>query len=115
MTDQTSTGPEGADPEFAPDGLGTGGFGDEGLGTDLGSDDASDDRPGDAANRTDEATPGGTRGDADVANHGDDPGAGRQGPMVSDAAIDWSALEGGSAPAGIPTDPEPTDGDAPAP
>jgi len=115
MTDQSSTGPEGVDPEFAPEGLGTGGLGDDGLGTGLGSDDASNDLPGDAANRTDEATPGGLPADADVANDGNDPGAGRHGPMVSDAAIDWSALEGGSAPSGIPTDPEPTDGDAPAP
>jgi len=103
MTDQSSTGPEGVDPELAPEGLGTGGFGDEGLGTDLGDDDA---RPSEGADRSDSATPGGAGSDETTGGHG---------PMVSDAAIDWSAFGGGSAPAGVPTDPEPTDGDAPAP
>ena len=117
MTDQSSTGPEGVDAELGPDGLGTGGFGDDGLGTDL-----DGDAPGAAADRMDEATPGGTTSDAAdgrTANDGNDPGAGRHGPMVDDASIDWSAIEGsgaegsGSAP-GIPTDAEPADGPAPA-
>jgi hypothetical protein len=114
---ENSTGPEGVDPEFAPDGLGTGGFGDEGVGTDL----PSDGVPGVTANDSATATPGGTRSGAEsdperkLANGGEDPGAGRQGPMVDDASIDWSELDGGAAPAGIPTDPQPTDGDAPAP
>ncbi len=116
MSNESSTGPEGVDPEFAPDDLGTGGFGNDGVGTDL---------PGDAANDSARATPGGTADDSRTNEEveetatGDsgDPGAGRQGPMVDDASIDWNALEGdgSSAPAGIPTDAEPTDGEAPAP
>lgn len=79
MTDQSSTGPDGS--------------GDDGLGTDLESDGA------------------GTRSNEEVeekAEHGDEQRSGGHGPMVSDAAIDWTAL-------GAPTDPEPTDGTAPAP
>lgn len=110
MSDQSITGPEGVDPEFAPDGLGTGGFGDDGVGTDL---------PGDDANDSARATGGGLPEGADERT--EDPGAGRQGPMVDDASIDWSQLDGAGkggaeeAPAGIPTDPQPTDGEAPAP
>jgi hypothetical protein len=109
MTDQSSTGPEGVDPELAPDGLGTGGFGDDGVGTDL---------PGDAASDSATATGGGLPDDADART--EDPGAGRQGPMVDDASIDWSQLDGAGnagagAPAGLPTDAQPTDGEAPAP
>jgi hypothetical protein len=77
------------------------------------------------ADRSDAATAGGTAGgtrsndDAEPrANHGDDPGAGRQGPMVSDAAIDWTALGGsgdaGDAVPGAAPRPESADGDATA-
>ncbi|RWZ55070.1 hypothetical protein ELQ92_15725 [Labedella populi] len=119
MTDQSSTGPEGVDPELAPDGLGTGGFGDDGVGTAL---------PGDDANDSATATGGGLPDGRDGADgpdgageRTDDPGAGRQGPMVDDASIDWSQLDGAGdgagtgAPAGLPTDAQPTDGEAPAP
>lgn len=94
MTDQSSTGgtgPESVDPEFAPDGLGTGGFGDDGLGTDLPE---GDDLPGSGADRMEEATPGGSRSNEAVEEKADDPSAERHGPMVDDASIDWSKLDG---------------------
>lgn len=46
--------------------------------------------PGDAADRSDVATPGATPSDGT----GDEDGS--HGPMVSDAAIDWSSLDGGA-------------------
>ncbi|RUQ98309.1 hypothetical protein [Labedella endophytica] len=47
--------------------------------------------PGDAADRSDVATPGATPG----GGSGSDEDGGH-GPMVSDAAIDWSSLDGGA-------------------
>lgn len=113
MTDQSSTEPNGTDHGTDPSDLvselnAVGESADEtSTAADLPTDSGSTDR-------TDVATPGGAPADAEVANDGDDPGAGKQGPMVSDAAIDWSTLDGGAAPSGLPTDPEPTDGNAPA-
>lgn len=56
----------------------------------------------------------GTRSNEEVEEKAVDGESERQGPMVDDASIDWSAIDGGGAPAGIPTDPEPTEGNAPA-